>query len=501
MSGGCNDLRQLQISGEVLTDEASIQRYSTDMSHYMVKPMMIAVPANQEDVAKIIAYSKEEAIPITPRGAGSNQSGSAVGPGIIVLFSKMNATTKREGRRVKVQPGIIHQQLDQQLNIDGLRIPYDPTSRSFCTIGGNVATKASGLRSLKYGTVDSALRSLRFFDTAHGLIDTSQSLPENLKKAIVDLKNRLRSDKETMHILKARRNLKSSSGYNLVSFFEHEEPGEIVTHLLTGSVGTLGVFSEIELEAVPSPQSTSLYLMFFRSLLGAVKDVAKLKIFEPSAIEVMDSYGVDLLRNEISVPSDCRAVLFVEFDSNLDRAGDLMFNHLKEKSIKFLVETDPKKQAALWKIRESMLLWIMNTLETSTKRFPPFADDLAIPINQMPNFLVAIQDILDRFGTIAVIYGHAGEGNLHIRPMINKENWEENLRSLSNLIFEAALKACGTITGEHGLGRNRSMYLRNEWGDKVYGYFEQIKKIFDSKGLLNPDVVFTSDDLTKNLRL
>ncbi len=105
-------MRQLQISGEVLTDEASIKRYSVDMSHYLVKPMMIAVPANQEDIAKIIAYSKEEAIPITPRGAGSNQSGSAVGPGIIVLFSKMNAITKRAGRRVKVQPGIIHQQLE-----------------------------------------------------------------------------------------------------------------------------------------------------------------------------------------------------------------------------------------------------------------------------------------------------------------------------------------------------------------------------------------------------
>ena len=494
-------MRQLQISGEVLNDEASIKKYSVDMSHYLVKPMMIAVPANQEDIAKTITYAKEEAIPITPRGAGSNQSGSAVGPGIIVLFSKMNAITKREGRRVKVQPGIIHQQLNQQLHIDGLRVPYDPTSSPFCTIGGNVATKASGIRSLKYGTVDSALRSLRFFDTAHGLIDTSQALPDNLKEEIVGLKNQLRRDKETMRILDARRNLKSSSGYNLKSFFEHEEPEEIVTHLLAGSVGTLGVFCEIELEAVPSPKSTSLYLLFFTSLLDAAGDVAKLKVFKPSAIEVIDSYGVDLLRNQIAVPSDCRAVLFVEFDSNLDQAGDLMLSHLKEKSIKFFAETDAEKQAALWKTRESMLLWIMNTLETPTRRFPPFADDLAIPIDQMPNFLATIQDVFDRFGTIAVIYGHAGEGNLHVRPMIAKDNWEENLRSLSDLIFKAALNYGGTITGEHGLGRNRSMYLRNEWGDKVYGYFKRIKEIFDPEELLNPGVVFTSDDLTKNLRL
>lgn len=494
-------MRRLQISGEVLTDEVSIKKYSTDMSHYTVKPMMIAVPANQEDLEKIIAFAKEETIPVTPRGAGSNQSGSAVGPGIIVLFSEMTATTMRNGRRVKVQPGKIHQQLDQQLNPEGLRIPYDPTSRSFCTIGGNIATKASGLRSLKYGTADSALRSVRFFDVAHGLVDTSAGLPEKLEEEIMDLKNRLRSDKETRRLMDARQELKSSSGYNLKSFFEHEKPEEITAHLLVGSVGTLGVFSEIELEAVPSPKGTNLYLVFFPSMLDAARDVTQLKIFEPSAIEAMDSYGVDLLRNEVNVPSDCRAVLLVEFDSNLGQANDLMLSHLKEKAIKFLIETEEKKQAALWKIRESMLPWIISTLETPTKKFPPLADDLAIPVNQMPNFLVTVQEILDRFGTVAVIYGHIGEGNLHIRPMIGLENWEENLRSLSNLIFEAALKAGGTITAEHGLGRNRSKYLRDEWGDKIYGYFKQIKKIFDPKGLLNPDVVFTSDDLTKNLML
>ena len=270
---------------------------------------------------------------------------------------------------------------------------------------------------------------------------------------------------------------------------------------MTGSVGTLGVFSEIELEAVASPKSTSLYVIFFRSLLDASEDVAQLRIFKPSAIEIMDSYGVELLEKEISVPPDCRAVLFVEFDSHLDQANELMLGHLKKKSMKFLVENDPKKQATLWKIRESILLWIMSILETQQKRFPPFADDLAIPINQLPNFLATIQKILDQFGTIAVIYGHAGEGNLHIRPMISRQNWEENLRSLSNLIFEAALKAGGTITGEHGLGRNRSKYLRNEWGDKVYAYLEQIKKIFDLEELLNPNVVFTSNDLTKDLKL
>ena len=495
--------QNLQISGEVLADEASLKTYSMDMSHYSVKPQMVAIPANEDDIAKIIAYAKQESTPLTPRGAGSNQSGSAVGSGIIVLFSKMNAILKREGRRVRVQSGIIHQSLDQQLNIEGLRIPYDPTSRSFCTIGGNVATKASGLRSLKYGTVDSALRSMRFFDTAHGLIDTSERLPQNVEEAIIDLKNRLMSDQETMNALNARSDLKSSSGYNLKSFYQYEAPNEIVTHLLAGSVGTLAVFSEIELEAVPIPKSTSLFIVFFRSLSDATREAAKLRSFNPSAIELMDSYGVDLLRTEVevNVPSDCKSVLFVEFDSDLDEASIRMASHLKEKSLKFLVEGDPRRQAELWKVRESMLLWIMDSLQTPQKRFPPFADDIAVPLDQLPDFIATVQRILDSFGTTAVIYGHAGEGNLHIRPLINKENWEGNLKNLSNLIFNAALKGGGTITGEHGLGRNRSKYLLNEWGNKIYRYFTEVKNIFDPVGLLNPGVVFTSDDLTKNLEL
>ena len=464
---------KLPLAGEVFWDEASLKAYSGDMSHYSVKPRMVAVPANENDIDKLIVYAKEESIPITPRGAGSNQSGSAVGPGIIVLFSKMNAAIKRDGRRVRVQSGMIHQVLDQHLALDGLRIPYDPTSRGFCTIGGNVATKASGLRSLKYGTVDSAIRNLRFFDIAHGLIDTSKGLPENLEEAIVDLKKRLTNDKDAMEILKVRCNLKSSSGYNLRSLIEYEQPSEVVTHLLAGSVGTLGVFSEVELEAVPIPKSVSLYVVFFRSLLAATEEVLKIVAFKPSALELMDAYGVDLLRvtNEVDVPLDCKAVLLVEFDSDLDSASELMAGYLKEKSREFSVENDVKKQATLWRVRESMLLWIMNSLETPQKRFPPFADDIAVPLEKLPSFVDAVQQTLASSGTIAVIYGHAGEGNLHIRPMIGVENWKENLRNLSNLIFETALNIGGTITAEHGLGRNRSRYLREEWGDKLYNYF------------------------------
>ncbi len=496
-------MRELWISGEVFSDEASLIRFSADMSHYAIKPKLVVVPRNEADIAEIVVYAKQEKLPLTPRGAGSNQSGSSVGSGIVVLFSKMISLNAKQGRRVKVQPGIVHQQLDLQLHKDGLRLPYDPSSRMFCTIGGNVATKASGLRSIKYGNVDSALKSLRFYDTTHGLIDTSNRLPETFEKAILQLRDRLRNDKETTQILHSRRNLKSSSGYNLQSFYACEAPEDIVTHLLAGSVGTLGVFSEIELEAVPAPKSANLYLLYFPSLAEAAKDVMKLKGFGPAAIEILDSYGVDLIRtkSELDVPQLAQAVLLVEFDSDLERADHLMLSHLREKAVSFHVEAEPKRQAELWRIRENMLLWIMGTLETAENRFPPLADDLAVPVSRLPEFITEIQHMLKQYGTVAVIFGHVGEGNLHIRPMIKKENWEENLRKLSDLVFNVALRYGGTITGEHGLGRNRSKYLRSEWGDKIYSYFVEIKRVFDPMDLLNPEVVFTSEDLTRNLRI
>jgi glycolate oxidase len=162
---------------------------------------------------------------------------------------------------------------------------------------------------------------------------------------------------------------------------------------------------------------------------------------------------------------------------------------------------DTKTQAAIWEVRETMLLRILNTLETSDEKFPSFADDVAVPPERLPDFVAAVQSLLNRFGTSAVFFGHAGEGNLHIRPKVKKENWAENLRELVDQIFRTTLQFGGTITSEHGNGRNRSLYLRNEWGEKIYSYFEEVKRIFDPSNILNPGVVFTTDDVTKNLQL
>jgi FAD/FMN-containing dehydrogenase len=337
----------------------------------------------------------------------------------------------------------------------------------------------------------------------HGLVDTSQQLPESLKKEIVKLKNQLLNDQETKNTLENRAKLKSSSGYNLKSFYNYENPEEIVTHLLAGSVGTLGVFTEIELESIPAPKKTSMFLLFFPSVVASAEDAVEVKRFGASAVEMIDKYGLNVLSDKgiVKVPISSQAVLIVEFDSNLDEAQKLMTEHLKEKSIAFQSVEDAKTQASVWAVRETMLLQIMSTLETSDEKFPAFADDVAVPPERLADYVVAIQGVLEKFGTCAVFFGHAGEGNLHIRPMVRRENWEETIRELADQVFMTTLRFGGTITSEHGNGRNRSLYLRNEWGEKIYGYFKEIKQIFDPANNLNPDVFFTTDDITKNLQL
>lgn len=491
-----------KINGSIFYDDAHLDRYSSDLSHYSIIPRMVAVPRDEDDVKELVSFSKIEGIPLTPRGAGSNQSGSAVGGGIIVLSSDMKDVLRKSGRRARVEPGIVYDVLDKAMRSDGLRLPYDPSSRAFCTIGGNVATRASGIRSIKYGTVDSALRSIRFVDMTHGLVDTEEGLPPQLEEDIVRLRSLLREDSYVSSFLERRGGLKSSSGYNLGAFYRHDDPSEIAAHLLVGSVGTLAIFTSIELEAVDVPPKKVMYLLSYPSLVKAAEAVAGIRSIGPSSLELMDENALKVFKDEHSIefPAGSRGVLMVEFDEGVDAVDDLMAQHL-QKALGYEVERDQDRQEALWGVRESMLLRIIHRMQTPEKRFPSFADDVGVPLDQLAGFVKDLQTILERENTAAVIFGHAGEGNLHVRPMVKLEGWQDSLRRLSDEIFRSTLSHGGTISAEHGLGRNRSMYLRDEWGDRIYEYFKEIKRIFDPSDLLNPGIVFTEDDITNNLRI
>jgi FAD/FMN-containing dehydrogenase len=494
-------MENLKIKGKVYDNEDWRKRYSMDMSRYKIMPALVAFPEDEEDVITLLEYSKKNNIPIIPRGAGSNLSGSAVGAGMVILFEKMNKLLKIEGNTARVQPGIIYNNLNKEVEEKGLLLPYNPSSRAFCTIGGNVGTKASGLRSIKYGNTNDHIRNIRFVSPEYGIVDTKEGLTPKLKQAVLDLKERILNDSEVVSVLKEKENVKSSSGYNLRAFYQYKSPEDIVTHLMVGSVGTLGIWTEIEMELVPLPKRKIIFLFFFEDITTAGAIVPEVDLLSPSAVEIMDIFGISMYRDKmgIDIPNKYHAVLLVEFDEFLPDLKERVDKLTKKEDIayNFFEEPDDLKQA--WDIRESVLLNIKRKHEGPDRKYISFVDDLGVPVEKLADFISEISDIFESRGIKFVVYGHVGEGNIHVRPLIEKEDWKERMKDLADLLVNAAFKYGGTVTGEHGSGRNRSFYIKEEWGDKIYSYFKEIKNLFDPEDLLNPDVMLSDSDITDNL--
>jgi FAD/FMN-containing dehydrogenase len=404
------------IKGNVHDDEDWRKRYSMDMSRYRIMPALVAFPEDEEDLIALMEYSKKNNISITPRGAGSNLSGSAVGAGMVILFEKMNKLLKIEGNTVRVQPGIVYNKLNKEVEEKGLLLPYNPSSRAFCTIGGNVGTKASGLRSIKYGNTNDRIRNIRFVSPEYGIVDTREGLPLKLKEAIVDLRERILSDSEVISVLQKKENVKSSSGYNLRAFYQYENPEDIVTHLMVGSVGTLGIWTEIEMGLVPLPKKKIIILFFFEDITSAGAIVPEVDSLSPSAVEIMDIFGINMYRDKmrLDIPDKYQAVLLVEFDE-LPKDLKERIDHLTQKrdiAYNFFEEPEDLKQA--WDIRESVLLNIKRKHEGTDRKYISFVDDLGVPVEKLADFISEISDIFESRGIKFVVYGHVGEGNIHI---------------------------------------------------------------------------------------
>ncbi len=493
-----NDI--LSIKGKVITDERQLERYSSDLSHYYMRPKIVAIPLDEHDVEVAVEFAVKSGTAITPRGAGSNLSGSAVGDGMVILTRELDRFVKKDESIYSCQPGMVFNNLDKQARTDGFFIPYDPSSRAFCTIGGNVGTRASGIRSLKYGSVDNCLDSLRFVNPIFGLVDTAKELPPELRLALDDITSRFREDEEMLLLMESRANLKSSSGYNLGAMLEKKDMNRVAAHLMVGSVGTLSVFTEVRLRLRPIHKERVLYMAFFDSLPKAVRKMMPARVFGPSAFEMLDTFGVRNMSALMPVPPEAKAVIMLEFDEALSEAESKMSALLKGTDSKDLVFRDQTLIDKIWAVRESNLLRIKHELERPELKFLSFIDDLAVPPDRLPELIDRLDSIFRDEGTQVIMYGHIGEGNLHVRPYIKKEGWEDLTKRLADKCFHAVLENDGTITGEHGMGRNRSKYLPEEWGKRAFAYFEEIKQLFDPEDLMNPGAVFTKNDLTEHLR-
>ncbi len=506
-----------RVRGDVVLDEEGRRRYATDQSIYRVVPAAVVLPAAIEDVTAAVRLAREEGIPLTARGGGSGTAGGALGRGIVVAFPKrgeLNRITDFEGAdggpRVTVQPSVVHNDLQDFLRERGLFLPADPSSGAISVLGGNVATKASGPHALKHGSMDRYVESVQFVSADGEVIDTSDesTVSDRIREGVRQLREDLLADADAVERLEARQGMKTASGYNLFAFLREEALGRLVAQLLVGSVGTLGILTRATLRAEPYIAGRATTLLYFRSLDEAADAAVEIKDRAVDAIEIMNDRSIEMVRARrrgLDAPEGTCHMLLVEY-SGPERHDviDGVLRLLAEKG--YALAREPRtveseeEQAEVWSIRKALL----PTVRGYSKEHKALSvvNDVGVDTRHLADLIRDVEGIFGRLGLQAAIYGHAGSGNLHLRPLFDRHapDLPALIERVADEIYAAVFRYGGTITAEHGMGPLRAPYLAREWGEELFDYMRRVKGIFDPEGVLNPGAMFPARPLTEGLK-
>ena len=506
-----------RVSGQVLADARTLERYATDQSMYQVCPLAVVVPQDLKDVVTVVRFARKEGIPLTPRGGGSSTAGSALGRGIILVFDRagpmnriLDFETVNGEPQVTVEPGVLHDDLQRFLRERGLYLPADPSSGAICLLGGNIATKASGPHALKHGSIDRYLGHVQFVTVEGEVVDTADetSIPERLRQGVLALRDQVLADAQTVQRLEARKDFKLASGYNLFTFVRHQGVGQFLAQLMVGSVGTLGVVTRATLRAEPYVEGKSTTLLTFRDLHEAGDAVQHIKALGVAAIEIMNHQTLSIVkarRPDLDIPSGEAHMLLIEYEGPARHAQIAQVERLVRENGYALagspvtVERE-EEQARLWKVRKALLPTVRGYRRD--RKALSVVNDVGVDVAYLADFIRDVEGIFARLGLVVAIYGHAGSGNLHLRPLFDPQapDLPALLTRVADEVYEAVFRYRGTITAEHGMGRLRAPYLAREWGATITGYMRQVKQIFDPDDVLNPDVMFSERALTDDLK-
>jgi FAD/FMN-containing dehydrogenase/Fe-S oxidoreductase len=509
-----DDLTRLLGPRQVLADHAALTAYAIDAGIYRILPRAVVLIESERDVERVLAYCRDRRLPLTARSGGTNLTGSAIGEGLIVDFSRLRRVREINAaeRWARVEPGLVYAELNRELAPHGLKFAPDPSSGDMCKLGGMLANNSAGPRSLKYGAVKDNVLSLdvRLWDGTRLLAAPhrigSPACEELLLRvpAVRGLYELIRDHRAA--ILARRLSIsKNSSGYNLFALAEGLERGVLdLPRLFVGSEGTLGLITEATIRLVPLPESTATALFFFARLAEVTRAVAALRPLAPSAMELIDGHTLDLIgRARFAIPQGTAAVLLVEFDE--PPAAERMAE--ANAACRGLAQTapaalaaDPERQAALWAVRKA----IYPTLyRYDAKRHPVnFVDDVVVPADRLAELIAYLEDLFDARGVKVAIYGHIGDGNAHINPLLDLTDPAdvERMAELSRTIHRTVIERFGgSICGEHGDGRVRAEFLPALYGPELYELFIQTKALFDPEHLLNPGVKLSDTPFTERV--
>ncbi len=438
--------------GAVLTGHGDCCGYERDMSIYRGRADAVLLPGREEAVRAVIAYAAARKIPVTPRGAGTSVTGAVlpVAGGIVLDLSRMNRVREinRDDGYVVVEPGVICGELNRALPGDRF-FPPDPGSLEVATIGGMISTNASGRSAGKYGT------------TRDYLLGLTAVLPSG---EVV----------KTGHFTR-----KASTGFDL-------------THLFAAAEGTLGVITEAVLRIVPRPAATAVCLAGFPTLEDAAGAAVSLVTADLSlsSCELMDGLSMEDFSRGIGRDlGGVKGLLMIEADG---KAGDV------EERIGEVAELceglgarrrylfmDAAEKDRVWSLRNRLI----NSLSAFTPgaRLVPMAEDIGVPVSRVPEAMARVKASAKAHGIPIVLFGHAGDGNIHATFILDPEDRDgwNRAEKLTRACFGIALELRGTISAEHGIGLSRAPFIAEELGG-AHGMMKRIKKLFDPLDIMNP---------------
>ena len=471
------------VSCQSLSDEQSLNLYSVDASSYIVKPLVVVIPENEQDIISILKYASKNKISVTVRGAGTGLVGSALGKGIIIDLKNFDKIRMNQNH-VNVGAGAFKGNLDKELEKKGRFFAPDPSIGPYCTIGGMVATNASGSHSLKYGSTIDNLLGVRIIIANGDIVE----LPSDSKFSrtifrIIKLDLQKRFPRVT----------KNSCGYRLDAIKTISDLHKIIA----ASEGTLGIITSVKLKTLPIPAKRLLVILSYKTIKQAVSDSAKIVNLKPSALEIVDHNITKHIKTRLTKNPSC--LLFVEFDDELDKCKKNLREIISEGQIVKTLTNDYEIKK-WWNFRNSALSYSFRSI-TTEQSMPVIIEDATVPVRKLIMLVEIIEKISKKYKIKYILYGHAGNGNLHIRPILKGKN-KKKMQSIAKEFFSQVIAIGGSITGEHGDGLARSEFVRVQYGKDVYSTFKKIKKKFDPRNILNPDKIITSKyTMTKNLKI
>ena len=519
-----------QVKGSVSIDPLVRAQVSHDASIYELVPDVVIEPKDAADIEKLVRFvTKHKAaypkLAITPRSAGTDMSGGSIGSSILIeMTPHFNSIESLKGGQLRVQPGVYMRDIDPVLAAEGLQLGCVPASRALCTIGGMVGNNSGGEQSLRYGNTERWVRQLDVV-----LADGNTYTVKPLTKKQLDKKMAEKTFEGTVYrrvfeiiekhydlIKNARPHVnKNSMGYNLWSVWDRDTGIFDMTHLFTGSQGTLGVITDITMEAVPLAKHTGLLLAYLPSLKHLGHVVNEVLKHEPATFEGYDDITFNLgiryfktFRKQLGTKEYVRQqtwllksvaqfkghlpnlLLMIQFEGE-NQAEVLakiskLHDDLKKFNIKMDIESDEKSSAPFWQIRRAALALLRN--QVKGRYASPFIDDMTVQPKHLPEFVPELRKVIRKYKLPATIQGHFGDGNFHVIPLMDIAGTKDQakLEPIMRELIPIVVKYGGTMAGEHNDGMVRGPWLPAVFGQDVYEIFKEVKEVFDPLYIFNP---------------